>query len=160
MNQIDKDAEALAKLPPRPILVSELERLDIAVQIINRADRYLALAKAVRAFLRADGVNGGRRMKNRCWNPSMSVEDTKELAYWERNMLALKMANGWYRHGDPSYVGWSRVLSIDGGRITFHIPDDFDVGVLHEIEPNWDGHTTLEKWDRIAKKCGITLEAP
>lgn len=85
----------------------------------------------------------------------MSVEETKDLAYWERNVLALWMADGWYKDVENNYPGWLRVLSIDNGRVTFHIPDDFDVGKLPEIIPNWDGHTTEEKWKRILSECGI-----
>lgn len=113
-------------------------------------------------------------MKPFVWNPEMSVEETKNGAYWERNMLALTLAHslngwaelayngeppkssisGWYVHGE--YAGWSRVISIMGGRWTFHVPDDFDLGTLNQIEPNWDGHTTEEKWIDIMKDCGVT----
>ena len=108
------------------------------------------------------------------WTPEMSLEETKNLAYWERNMLALMLAtmqekfdratgtlsaepphNGWYTHGE--WDGWSRVISIDDGYITFHVPDDFKMGNLPEIEQNWDGHTTQEKWERIAEYCGVKL---
>jgi len=98
------------------------------------------------------------------WHKGMSHKETQELAYWERNMLALKYADGWYNdyvlvdlgmRKAPRYEGWLRVLSLEGGRITFHIPDDFDVGNLPEIQPNWDGHTTEQKWSRIAESRGI-----
>lgn len=99
-------------------------------------------------------------------NTSLVGED---LAYWERNMLALYFAEGWYNDdldftpvpgdGDPyrgpRYPGWRRVLSLAHGKITFHIPDEFDIGNLLEIRCNWDGHTTAEKWQRIADMRGI-----
>lgn len=102
----------------------------------------------------------------------MSVTDTKDLAYWERNVLALKYADGWYNDDEtyvspydsfeidssPRYLGWRRVLTLNNGSITFHIPDDFDVGNLPEIARNWDGHTTHEKWARILKLRGITCD--
>lgn len=94
-------------------------------------------------------------MKIRTWNKDMSVEETKDLAYWERNVLALKYADGWYADVESNYPGWLRVLSLDGGRITFHIPDDFSVGSLREIPPNWDGHTTREKWERILSERDV-----
>jgi len=110
-------------------------------------------------------------MRVRTWDPSMSVEETKDLAYWERNMLALRYADGWYPDVVvspasmgvlpimvPRYRGWRRVLSLEGGSITFHIPDDFDVGNLPQIEPNWDGHSTEEKWRRVALGRDIQLE--
>lgn len=108
------------------------------------------------------------------WNPDQSLEDQKDGAYWERNMLALFMATiandswqhdarpelecGWYVHGE--WEGWGRVISLFGGQYTFHVPDDFDVGRLPKIEANWDGHTTEAKWERVAKICGCGLSAP
>lgn len=117
-------------------------------------------------------------MKIKTWNPEMSDKETADLAYWERNVLALNFAEGWYyddipndhplpmkphiEAGDPHYSpyrprypGWGRVLSLAGGTITFHIPDDFSVGTLPQIKPNWDGHTTEEKWRRILASRGI-----
>lgn len=110
------------------------------------------------------------------WHDDMSDKETADLAYWERNMLALRYADGWYNDDvpdpievsdpynlatsaahvapivlrlKPRYQTWRRVLTLDGGEITFHIPDDFDVGNLPQVSPNWDGHTTEEKWQRI-----------
>ncbi len=97
-------------------------------------------------------------MKIKTWNKEMSLEETKNLAYWERNVLALKYAEGWYRDVENNYPGWQRVLSLDRGEITFHIPDDFDVGDLKEIAPNWDGHSTKEKWRRVLLSRGIKGE--
>lgn len=108
-------------------------------------------------------------MKIKTWSPEMSDADTAQLAYWERNVLALRYAEGWYNDdvlftpvpGDgepamvPRYKGWRRVLSLEDGRITFHIPDDFDVGDLPRLEPNWDGHTTEQKWRRILEARGV-----
>lgn len=111
-------------------------------------------------------------MKVQIWTHKKSDKETAEMAYWERNMLALRYADGWYfddvdaptkdfpDHQMARYDGWRRVLSLDGGKITFHIPDDFDVGNLHQIQPNWDGHTTEEKWMKVAALRGIELEQP
>lgn len=87
------------------------------------------------------------------WDSSKSEKEMAYGAYWERNMLALKYADGWYKC--ELYKGYSRVLSLDNGAITFHIPDEFDVGNLQEIENNWDGHTTEIKWKKIMKEKGI-----
>lgn len=119
-------------------------------------------------------------MKGYEWYRGLSEEECMRGAYWERNMLALayakrinnlysaymtiqgikdfKLSCGWYYDTDNGWYGWKRVISLDNGKICFHIPDDFDVGTLPQIEPNWDGHTTKEKWDRIAAKHDITLE--
>lgn len=97
-------------------------------------------------------------MKIKAWNQEMSVEETKDLAYWERNVLALKYAEGYYEDTEKNYPGWLRVLSLDGGKITFHIPDDFDVGNLPKIEPNWDGHSTIKKWSRILFEREVPID--
>lgn len=88
---------------------------------------------------------------NRTWRPDMTDQESKDLAYYERNMLALRYADGWYYDTENNWDGWHRVLSLDGGKLTFHIPDDFDVGCLKQIQSNWDGHSTEEKWARIDK---------
>lgn len=49
------------------------------------------------------------------------------------------------------------MLSLEDGKITFHVPDSFDIGNLPKIEPNWDGHTTEEKWRRILTEREIKL---
>ncbi len=96
-------------------------------------------------------------MKIETWSKGMTAGETADLAYWERNVLALRYAEGWYEDTANNYPGWLRVLSLDGGRITFHIPDDFDVGSLHRLSsPTWDGHTTKEKWARILEMRDIT----
>jgi hypothetical protein len=115
-----------------------------------------ALAKerhALKADVRA--AEGPLRQSSRIWSKDMSLEETKDLAYWERNVLALRYADGWYNDLENCYPGWLRVLSLDGGKITFHIPDDFNVGNLPEIAPNWDGHTTEEKWQRLLELRGV-----
>ncbi len=110
-------------------------------------------------------------MKIKTRTPDMSAHDAADLAYWERNVLALKYADGWYNDDvetteidggmiqsdswGPRYPGWRRVLSLEGGKITFHVPNDFDVGTLPQIAPNWDGHTTWEKWERILTAKGV-----
>ena len=49
--------------------------------------------------------------------------------------------------------GFTRVISLNNGTLGYHIPDDFDIGNLKEIEPR-DGHTTSMKYDRLAEMCG------
>lgn len=112
------------------------------------------------------------------YKDGMSEEEQKNGAYWERNMLAMTLAmiiqnhrnidlsngiedtiygeSGWYLHGE--WEGWSRVISINGGQMTFHVPDDFDLGALPQIANNWDNHTTEEKWKRVMDACGVKHE--
>lgn len=113
--------------------------------------------------------------KFKVWDEGMTPKEDKDLAYWERNMLALEFADGWYNDDIeemfsypnekfevferpsmvPRFGGWRRVLSLKGGAMCFHIPDDFEVGNLPQIERNWDGHTTEEKWQRVLERRGI-----
>lgn len=102
------------------------------------------------------------------WKDGMSAEESKDGAYWERNMVVLYLAHiinemdyrnsGWYYDTDNNWDGWKRVISLMDGRITFHIPDDFDTGDLPRISPNWNGHTTREKWSNIMKICGCKID--
>jgi len=107
------------------------------------------------------------------YNEGLTLEEQRDGAYWERNMLVLYLAKfikdlneitgetgescGWYYDTDNNWEGWKRVISI-GGDITYHIPDDFDVGELPEIKPNWDGHTTKEKYQRMMCYCGCKID--
>lgn len=113
-------------------------------------------------------------MKPLSWKVGLSDKESKEVAYFERNMLAVLMAresndhcsslglepdSGWYVH--EAWPGYSRVISIYKGAITFHIPDWFDIGEdLPLIEPNWNGHTTEEKWTFVMELCGMETEKP
>lgn len=122
-------------------------------------------------------------MKIRTWHMDMTDKETADLAYWERNVLALRYADGWYNDdvavpasdpdgppinglffGEhvlrPRFKNWRRVLTLDGGKVTFHIPDDFEVGDLPEVTPNWDGHTTEEKWKRVLESKGVRPTTP
>lgn len=91
------------------------------------------------------------------YKDGQSDKEQIDGAYWERNMLALNYADGWYNDTDNNWDGWHRVLSLENGKMTFHIPDNFDVGNLPEIKPNWDGHTTEQKWNKVADKYDIEL---
>ncbi len=90
-----------------------------------------------------------------CWREGLTPEQERDIAYQERNLLALRYADGWYKDIDNNWPGWSRVLSLDNGKITFHIPDEFLVGNLPEIKPNWDGHSTEQKWRKILASKGL-----
>lgn len=109
-------------------------------------------------------------MKPYTWSPEQTLEEQKNGAYWERNMLALLLAHvmnnfnrnkegpvcGWHPHEGEGFEGWSRIISIGNGDITFHVPDDFVLGSIPRIEPNWNGHTTEEKWNMVMEMVGIT----
>lgn len=107
------------------------------------------------------------------WNSTFSLEDSKNLAYFERNMLAVfiglicndswenhpdfdLLKCGYYVHGE--WEGWSRVISLFGGQYTFHVPDEFDIGRLPLINANWDGHSTEDKWTKMMEICGMELD--
>lgn len=88
-------------------------------------------------------------MSIKVWKKGLSEKEEKEIAYWERNMIALRFADGWYYDTTNNWEGYKRVLSLDDGAMTFHIPDDFPIGNLKKIECNWDGHSTVDKWERV-----------
>jgi hypothetical protein len=92
------------------------------------------------------------------WRPNLTPEEERDIAYQERNLLALRYAEGWYRDIGNDWPGWSRVLSLANGSMCFHIPDDFEVGTLPEIRPNWDGHTTRQKWESVCLRFKIPVE--
>ncbi|MGD1416424.1 hypothetical protein OEJ84_23750 (plasmid) [Bacillus subtilis] len=82
--------------------------------------------------------------------------------YYQRNLVALTLANafegsGWYYDEKSKNKKTKRVIKINHpeGQMCFHIPDDFDLGNLPQIDDDWDGHTTKEKWERMKKACGI-----
>lgn len=97
------------------------------------------------------------------YNENMTEKEQKDVGYWERNMLVMFLANvlnyhclsknnqcGWYFDTDNNWDGWKRVISLCNGKYCFHIPDDLEIiGDIPQIEPNWDGHTTEEKWKRV-----------
>jgi hypothetical protein len=71
-------------------------------------------------------------------------------------MIALRYAEGWYYDEANNWPGWKRVLCLDGGKMNFHIPDDFDIGDLDQLPlPCWDGHTTEQKWERVQDMMGV-----
>lgn len=119
------------------------------------------------------------------WHEGMTAEEEKNLAYYERNMAVLYLANysnrvwndtityeiskgvdiskatkggqpsGWYLDNRSEMAGWSRVISVHHGKFTVHVPDDFHMGTLPQIDNNWDNHSTEEKWKRVKQYCGI-----
>ncbi|UXR28801.1 hypothetical protein [Bacillus phage Nachito] len=112
-------------------------------------------------------------MKYQVWKKGMTAEEEANVGYWERNMLALHFAIttnqmcrsagleptcGWYKDTDNNWDGWLRVISLMNGKMCFHIPDDFDLGDLPEIEPNWNGHSTEDKWEYSMWYCGCKID--
>lgn len=112
-------------------------------------------------------------MKPYTYSEGMSLAEQKDGAYFERNLLALYFAtflekevgyklgesisSGWYYDTVNNWDGWKRVVSLFDGTCNFHVPDDFDLGTLREIEPVYDGHTTEEKWLRVMEYCGCEM---
>lgn len=77
----------------------------------------------------------------------MGEKETADEAFYERNMLALLYADGWYWHDEWKVL----VINSPAGQLTFHVPPDFDTFNLPQIKPCWDGHTTEEKFNRIKR---------
>jgi len=68
--------------------------------------------------------------------------------------LEVPLTAGYYYDDRPEVEGFRRVISMSDGKLTWHVPDDFSLGDLPEIQPNWDGHTTEMKYQRIREWCG------
>lgn len=136
------------------------DELDLALSTLNKEDPWSSKGEAVAVVEKAIS----------------ELQEQKDGAYWERNMVVLLLAtlankhlfetclagtppqlSGWYRHQGEGFEGWSRVISLFGGIITFHVPDDFDLGYLSEIAPNWNGHTTAKKWYRVMQMCDCVI---
>lgn len=79
----------------------------------------------------------------------MGENETADEDFYERNMLALILADGWYI--DPENKWKVLVIYLPSGQLTFHVPPDFDTMKLRRIAPCWDGHTTAEKWERVKR---------
>lgn len=109
---------------------------------------------------------------NQHQQPSMTIqreralllEQAKNAAYFDRNLLALVLIRLALQHGfnagrrtDPEgEPGWQTVLLVElpTGQVSWHVPDDFfgplcSIAELPEFSGEWDGHTTAEKQARM-----------
>lgn len=84
-------------------------------------------------------------------NFTVELENAKNEAYRQRNEIALHFSDFWYRHDDPDFEGWQRVIGWwDGDKaVTFHVPDDFDLGDLEEVPATPYFYTDDEKWEAL-----------
>lgn len=90
-----------------------------------------------------------------------ALEAGKNQAYRERNMLVAALSRLYPSHlmkhpDDPIWDGdWRWIVCIEGpaGQMTWHLHDSHLPLFNHllERENNWDGHTTDEKYARLAK---------
>lgn len=81
--------------------------------------------------------------------------------YAERNAVVCALARA--MHAAGSTVGWARderdetggwpVLYIDtpAGQVSWHLPKDELPEWVEPYEGSWDGHTTAEKYARLAR---------
>jgi hypothetical protein len=79
--------------------------------------------------------------------------------YQERNAVVVALARmaqaaGWTvgQRNDPASEGWP-VLYIDTpeGQVSWHLPQDQMPANIPPYNGEWDGHTTDEKYDRLAR---------
>jgi len=91
------------------------------------------------------------------------LNDQKNQAYEERNALVSAISKIWPSHmalhpeSDESWErDWMRIVCVHSpvGQLTWHIHDS-DRGFDHlNMAPNdWDGHSTEEKYKRLASFC-------
>ena len=90
---------------------------------------------------------------------ALAQPEPLDVAYRERNAVvaALIRTNGWPRWVAmaPDADGWIIVYAeTPEGQVSWHVgPDDFDLFAdFPDIAPGgWDGHTTEEKYERLAR---------
>lgn len=99
--------------------------------------------------------------------PGRDYRKERDAAYTERNRLVAALARllkrdgraAWLADHDPSDAGWDpewrTIVFIDGptGQMSWHLHDS-DVPLFDGLPrgPNsWDGHTTPEKYERLAR---------
>ena len=88
----------------------------------------------------------------------MELERTVAGAYRERNQLVAVLTKIWpsyWSRDDDADPGWQHVIFIDGptGQLSWHVSDDDFISSFEHLanRPNqWDGHTTAEKYQRLA----------
>jgi len=90
----------------------------------------------------------------------------KNAAYVERNALVCALSKLWPSHmamhpEDPAWEReWTHIVCIHApvGQLTWHIHDSEVAAFAHlEMRPNdWDGHSTDEKYRRLASLVGAT----
>ena len=94
-------------------------------------------------------------MKEQTINQSSTLDD----AYYDRNQTVQAMAKMAQQLGmkvglrqDTDAPGWP-VLMIDlpTGQVGYHLPDEEVVGDWPEYEKEWDGHSLVEKRERVAR---------
>jgi hypothetical protein len=79
-------------------------------------------------------------------------------AYNERARLVALLATIWpatWNYGDTAETDWAVVyIELPTGQATWHVRES-DMGLFEHVERDdttiWDGHTTAEKYDRIAR---------
>lgn len=93
----------------------------------------------------------------------LDFSDSKDAAYRERNLLVAALSKlfpayiGRHEPYDPNWDrDWTNVIYIilPAGQVSWHIHDSelnlFSHLKLREYGPHWDGHTTDEKYRRLA----------
>lgn len=89
-----------------------------------------------------------------------AAEKAKDNAYWERNQLVAfltKLYPSWigYHDGEDWEDDWRTIIYIKtpAGQLSWHIHDG-DKKYFTHLDPGleeWDGHTTEEKYQRLAQ---------
>ena len=92
-------------------------------------------------------------------------EPDADAIYRERNQVVAALSKcfySWIGTVDDAEPGWTKAVYIDlpSGQVSWHIPDHEipDLfGHLQESGEPWDGHTTEEKYERLAALDHIGL---
>jgi hypothetical protein len=102
----------------------------------------------------------------------VELRSSKDFAYWERNQLVNSLAKLAHVCGHPVWIGahvgedwdaeWRNIvfIHVPRGQLSWHIHDndltEFAWIKDRDLAP-WDGHTTPEKYRRLAETNWVEL---
>lgn len=95
------------------------------------------------------------------------LESEKSQAYWERNQLVLYLSKQFQSHlcrHPESDIRWDKdwrwivCIHLPEGQATWHIHESeiAEFNHLKEETSHWDGHTTLDKYNRLKNRFLIS----
>jgi len=87
-----------------------------------------------------------------------SAEKSIDEVYYDRNLLAAAFVDfyvgvsgasgGWWPDGEEWAVVW---CDLPTGQVGWHLPQEMVPSLLEERDPLYDGYTTTEKNERLAR---------
>ncbi|MFX1499445.1 MAG: hypothetical protein ACFFDH_00620 [Promethearchaeota archaeon] len=123
----------------------------VLAKLINEVENFKEAKEPTNIYIYHEGETKARSLKGALWERNILIQ----YLAWHFNQIEPFIISGWYK--DKNFPeGFQRCLSLLDGKYCFIIPDELPIGKnIPEIEPNWDGHTTAEKWENIKRIVGI-----